>query len=122
MKISLKLKGPSPRDYACKGRPPKCASPGAAAPGVCYRVRSEGEGDRKTHMAELVSTRTGNPIGYIGVGCTVVSDPALARRSNYLNKMNAEWDLYSCLQGYHGDKKAFKASLKAALKKEKLLK
>lgn len=116
MKVKLSRRNILPRDMACKGRPPK--SPAGLK--VCHRVRSDGTGSEKTHYAEIFSTKTGKPVGYIGPGCTIVTDPKLALRGNYLNRHHADWALRDCLIGFGiGDNKKFKAALKKALKASK---
>lgn len=109
----MKLKGPKHffHEFECKGRPPKAKNPY----GACVRVRSEGSGYTKTHYAEVVSTKTGKSIGFMGRGCNIVKTPAEAERSDYLNKMNSRDALYWCLF-LRGDHKEFLKKLKVAQK------
>lgn len=114
--MKIKFRNLLPAQLQCKGRPPK--SP--AGLDVCQRVRSDGVGHLKTHYAELFNTKTGKPIGYVGPGCTIIADPKLALRGNYLNRHHALWALRDCLVGFGvGDNKKFKADLKKALKESR---
>lgn len=118
MKIKLKQPNLTPENLVCRGRGIPKSKAGLA---VCYRIKSEGEGSRKTHITELVSTKTGRSIGYIGHdenrNCAIVADPQLAIRKDYLNKFQNGWLLRDCLLGFGtGDSKKFNAALKKALK------
>jgi hypothetical protein len=110
-------------DLECKGsgRSRKARRLPKGAPNVCYRVRSKDSGDGKRHFSEVFSGKTGQSLGFIGSGCTIVPSTDLAVSSDHLNRMNTEDLLRNCVGvGWTGKDhvKPFKKAIKEAEKKQ----
>lgn len=79
--------------YRCKGRnkPTKKGHP------FCWKVKAEGTGHEKKHRIEFHSTRTGEPVGYMGPFCRFVTKKEEALTLDYLNAYAASWEMKKCL-------------------------
>lgn len=74
---------------------PRCKLPGN--PGVCFRIRKEPALAPYPFISEVISTKTGKSVGYIGMSCTLVKSRDLARRTNVDNTFGLKTDLADCL-------------------------
>jgi len=79
--------------YACKGR----VRAERGGPSFCYRVRSEKTPAGKVHVVQLVSRRTGKPVGFISRDFTFVPDRAAAHEWDSLNRFSAETFMESAI-------------------------
>lgn len=77
----------------CKGR----LKPTKKGRSFCWKVRQEGKGEHKQHRIEFFSTRTAQPIGFKGPGCTFVKTPQEAEVYDYLNRQATGWGVQQCL-------------------------
>lgn len=109
-------------DLECKGsgRTRKARRLPKGVPNVCYRVRSKESDHGKRNFAEVFSGKTGQSLGFIGAGCTIVPSTDQAISSDRLNRFNTEDLLRNCVGvGWTGKDlvKPFKKALKEAEKR-----
>jgi len=100
-------------EYQCQGR---IRAEKGARPSFCWRVRGEKTPAGKVHVIQLISRRTGKPIGFINTDYKLDPDRSKAHEWDSLNRFSAEMFMTQSLEEAKDKPRPYYAGSRALIK------